>query len=335
MQRALGALLNTSDNRDIHIAAAVAPRPHPPVNITDISMLPVEDQRDKGTCVGQAEGKGHEYRDFRETGRVTRISKGFIYRECKKRDGYTGEGTSPRVAAQVLTDLGAPREDLVPDDNTLPYEKYMGVEASSDALKDARTRRIAGYAFCYTLDDVKQAIDVAGVMNATIMVGGWDGIPLRPTPKAGLHRILIYGYEDIDGDTRLYFRNSWGPKWALEGNGWFMWSQYCDELFDMMVYTDLPNDVLEEARATPYKFVSNRKPHDVAPDIIELQKRLAKEPGINGTPCYAFKKSGALYFGHYFGVSTERALRRYQASKGLPVTGRLDEQTLERLNLGN
>jgi len=332
MGKAFGAMLNSSDNRDIHIAAAVAPRPHQASNITDISMLPVEDQRDKGTCVGQAEGKGEEYRDFRETGKVTRLSKGFIYRECKKRDGYSGQGTAPRVAAQVLMELGVPREELMPDDNSLAYDAYMTLTASPDALKDAQTRRAAGYAFCYTLDDLKQAVDVAGVMNATIMVGGWEGIPLQRKPKAGLHRILVYGYEDVFGDTRIYFRNSWGDSWGEIGNAWFMWSEYSDELFDMMVYTDLPNNVLEEAQKIPFQFVSNRELYDKALDVIEIQKRLSVELDVRGLPCYDLKRKGVLHFGHFFGVSTARALRRYQAANGLTVTGHLDPQTVLHLN---
>lgn len=343
-ERAMGALLNSNDNRDIHISDAFPNKEHAPKLITDISMLPVEDQQDKGTCVGQAEGKGEEYRDLVENKAFTRLSKRFIYAECKKRDGNPSEGTQPRVAAQVLLEMGAPKVEFVPDDNGLPYKDYLAFDVSADALTDAKVRRVKGYAFCMNLNDIKTAIEVAGVFNASVAVGDWGKNPVQPKPRRGMHRIMVYGYEDTvtDGkpDTKIFFRNSWGNGWRDKGNGWFLWSQYEDFIFDMMVYTDLPNKAVEDAKSTPYQFTRVLHTGMTGTDVTELQKRLQKETAFDGAACYTFTERGVPYFGTYFGVATENAVKRYQKTNGLVSEGtwqttgfgQLGPSTMAKLN---
>lgn len=316
-EKGLGAVRNLEDNRDIHIASVVETIAHPPINITDISFLPVEDQQDKGTCVGQGEGKGEEYRETKEKGGIfTRLSKRFIYTQCKLRDGSAQQGTQPRIAAKVLTESGTPREILVPDNNSLPYDQYLAVIVNNDILTDASSTRVKGYVFCYTLDDIKTAIDHAGIMHITMEVGNWNSLPVKAAPYRGDHRIMLFGYEDAlnNGvpDTKIYFRNSWGAAWGDNGNGWFWWSQYSVHVSDMMVYTDMPDTVIDYAKSQQYKFTRELQVGSRGVDVTELQKRLTKEIAQDGHPCYLYGSYTA-----YFGLNTQQAVQRYQVVKGI------------------
>lgn len=319
-----GALLNPIDSRDVHIAQVVAEARHPEKNITDISALPVENQLALGTCVGQSEGKGREWDEYKESNKLTRLSKRALYRACKLVDGYNGEGTYPRTAAKILKDYGIPTEDLVRDINNLSHEAYLSIDVYTDERKQsASAYRIGGYAFCYTLNDLKTAIDEKGTMNATVQVGDWpsNGKDIRPKPNRGFHRILIYGYEDFGTDTKIYFRNSWGEEWGDNGNGWFMWSDYENFVFDMMVYTDVPNEIIEYVKQTPFAFTRTLKLGMSGEDVKQLQMRLAKEVAEDGSPCYRYTDGGTLYFGTYFGTNTRDAVKRYQILKGIVSSG--------------
>lgn len=360
-KKGLGAKLNGDDTRDIpiaKIALGIDTAIHPSKNITDISNLPVEDQEDKGTCVGQAEGKGEEEREYRENGVVVRLSKKFIYKQCKLIDGLDAEGTYPRIAAQILFQKGAVKESLVPDTNSVPYAEYMKADVeSSMILTDASSKRVKGYSFPYSLDDVKTGIDIAKTVNASHQVGDWNTLPVKPTyangTNRGWHRVTWYGYEDskngkID-DTKIYFRNSWGLNWGKgkttadknllkNGNGWFWWSEYSAYVQDMIAYVDMPNEIIDYAKSLVYVFTRDLEKGDQGTDVIELQKRLATEPAKDGLMCF---RGGA--YDVNFGPLTEQAVQRYQlvkgiVSRGTPSTtgyGRVGPKTRETLNGGN
>lgn len=344
-----GAELNAPDSRNISIETVAAARGiglnvHSKKNITDISMLPVENQGAHGTCVGQAAGKAQEYRDYKETGKVTRLSKRFIYKSCKNRDGYNGQGTYPKIEGQVLADLGSPKEELVPDNNNLSYDAYMNVNVDvPEILTEASGRRTKGYAYATTLDEIKTGIDMEGTLNASLQVGDWHELPVKPIEKDGSnngwHRILLYGYEDITGDTKIYFRNSWGTAWARgkntadrklikQGDGYFMWSDYKNGYArDIMVYTDMPNEIIDYVKSLDYKFTRTLRRGMSGTDVQELQKRLAREKDTKGQPLFKHPT-----FTTYFGSVTDAAVRKYQELNGLKPDGIVGKNTRAKLN---
>lgn len=345
--RATGAVLNEPDNRDIHIVAAVGvTASHPAKNITDISALPVENQLAHGSCVGQAEGKGAEHREYKESGVFTRLSKRDLYAQCKREDGNPfGQGTQPRIAAKILTSRGIAKALLVVDDNTLPYLDYLAVPITDEILTDASTYRAKGFAFGYNLDDIKTAIDVEGVMNATMQcdVSLWNTLPVKPSARQEYHRVLFYGYEDANNagrpDTKIYYRNSWGEGWGNGGNGWFWYSEYAAFLFDMVVYTDMPNEVINHAKKQAYIFASDLELGMTGTAVMELQKRLFKELAADGLPCFRYPNATTPTFTNYFGTYTRDAVKRYQSKNGIaglftPGYGRVGPKTRAALNAG-
>lgn len=348
-EKNFGVELNSIDDRNIRItdvfpAQAADVSSLPDKIITDISALPVENQLGLGTCVGQAEGKGQEHRDLIETGKFTRVSKRFVYEQSKERDGNPNiQGTWPSITAKVLKDLGTPREELVPDINTLSHEDYCKVEITDEIKTDASARRVAGYAYAYTLDDIKIAIAQKGVMNATLSVGDWSHLPVKPGSPSNLHRIMIFGYEKVGEDWKIYFRNSWGEGWGENGNGFFMWSEYEHGVFDMMIYTDMKNEIIDYAKAQKYRFTRVLHIGMSGTDVMELQKRLRDEIAFDGAPCYGYAVNGKPFFSTYFGNNTQEGVRRYQKTHGIVSSGdwrstgygQLGPKTIAALNADN
>lgn len=339
--KGLGAVLNPEDPRDIPLALVQAPVALPRKFTTDLSDFPVEDQKKNGSCVGQAEGKCVEYFDKKETKALTKISNRFVYGECKKLDGIPHlEGTYPRIAAKVLMETGACREDLINDDDSLPHAEYIKYDVNEAITLDAYLRRVGGYAFVAPIaNDIMQAIYQNGVVGATMNVGDWGDLPVKPTPYRGRHRILLFGFEQRKNkgkdDVRFYFRNSWGKNWGDDGNGYFWYSDYKDHLFDIMAYTDIPNEILEERKESNYAFTYDLDRGATGPVVLELQRRLKEEPAQDGLPCF---RGGD--FAPIFGPLTEAAVQRYQCANGLvcsgtPTTtgyGRLGPKTRASLN---
>lgn len=356
IERALGANLNDPDARNIRYETVAAAKGidtaiHPKENITNTDDLPVEDQGVHGTCVGQAEGKGQEYRDKKETGVLQRLSKKFIYKNCKDRDGYPGQGTYPKIAAKVLTELGTPIEALLPDKNNVTYDEYMNVNVEDPVLKtEASARRTKGYTQALTLDEVKTAIDKEGTFNASMQVGDWSKLPVKPKrtdgSNRGWHRIMVKGYKDAKNgnkdDTKIYFRNSWGTNWARGtntedrkmlkyGDGWFWWSEYYPTyLRDMQVYTDIPNEIIDYAKSQGYTFTKTLRKGSRGTEVMELQKRLDKEIAYDGKKCYVDTGYDTI-----FGSLTEQSVKRYQQTKGLKADGIVGRNTRAKLNENN
>lgn len=354
-ERKLGSLLNTEDNRDISLATVagaigVDVSTHPSKNITDISMLAVEDQMQNGSCVGQAEGKDAEFQNYIETGKVTRLSKRALYAMCKATDGVAGEGTYPRIAASIRVSTGVPSTLLVMDDNSLPHDQYIKVDITPEIKTDASATRSKGYSFVNTLEELKTAIDLTKAFNATLFVGDWSTLPVKPTfsngTNRGTHRIWVFGYEDVAGDTKIYYLNSWGINWATgknsadrklleKGIGYFMWSEYQAYFRDAIVYLDMPNEIIDYVKGQQYIFPRQLQRGMQGTDVMELQKRLDKEIAFDGQKCYV-----ADYYDVHFGALTEKSVQRYQKTKGIvssgtPATtgyGRVGKLTLAVLN---
>lgn len=243
-----GAVPNPFDPRDIPVTSFQPAGVTPPVFFTNISWMPVENQLNNGSCVGHAESLIVKYFDQVENKRILDVSPRFLYSACKKQDNYEGQGTYPRVAAKILKDLGCATEETVPNDNWLPHSEYINVSFTEDILEDAKPQKVKGYAFVPAAREALKSYLVQNkLMTLTLPVGDWSQPEVKPGNN-GYHRILVYGYLDEGNDTRFFFRNSWGSHWGINGNGQFLFSDFQGKILDVHVYTDIPNEVLEEAK---------------------------------------------------------------------------------------
>lgn len=335
-QGGLGAFVAPEDNRRIPVSAVQTPVARPRSFRAPDDDVPIEDQGQLGTCVGEAEGGEVEVREKKDIGEVIPVSKLDPYRQSKAIDGIpTIQGTFPTITAGIKIKRGVISKKLSPDVRGLTHEETTRIPAyTQEQLDDAGLRVAAGYAFVpEDLESMLQAIFQNWTYTATLAVGDWSRLPVKAAPFRGHHRIRINGYEEIRNakdelvDAKIFFRNSWGKNWAkgmtaadraaLEnGNGYFLWSEYKLQIFEQIVYTDVPMDLILKARATPYIFTQTLKRGSAGPEVIELQKRLAKEKAKDGSPCFQGTEFVAT-----FGPKTEAAVQRYQIVKGIVLSG--------------
>lgn len=337
--RAMGACLSQIDPRAIMISRVQAPVKRPAQYYFDDSKIPTENQMANGSCVGQAEGGEVECRELKDTKIVTPVSKRWLYGQCKKVDGFSGEGTFPTIAADIKVKKGVPKKDFCPDDNTLIHSEYIKLPADSAEIKeDAAIRVAAGYAYVpANLEDILQAIFQNGTYTATMQCGDWGTMPVKPTPSRGNHRIRFNGYREIPGDAIIFFRNSWGPAWAAarpgfeltaeekervaRGDGFFLFSEYHNFIFEQIAYTDIPYAMIMEARNKKYVFTRDLEYKMSGTDVMELQKFLVKQAAVDGLPCFRYPSATSQTFTTYFGIQTRAAVERYQVKNGIAKKG--------------
>lgn len=298
---ALGAVQSPPDHRDIYLGQLGLPIAVPTSFFVDIAQLPVENQRKIGCCVGCAAAKYKQKLDQKDTNMVMPWSYRFLYALAKCRDGSPGEGTIPRLVAKILTNDGCPTETDCPDDTTLDHETFVyqrqEVNIPKSAFANAYIAKTSGYAFVNNdIDSIKQAIFNNNGLIMLVQVGkewwtavqgynSWqpeDVLPVRPPQQVvSGHEIYVYGYQDTPTDTKIYFRNHWSDKWADQGNGYFLYSQYKPYITEMITFTDIPNTLLENAHSQElsfkHDFTQPMALGDAGSEIQALQRALMME----------------------------------------------------------
>lgn len=323
-----GAYESPVDTRDISIAQVQMPVSIPREYKTDISMLPVENQLSLGTCVAQSTMKLVQYYIYKKTGKITDLSARAIYKWAKEQDGLPAgmQGTYPSVIAKVITKLGIPLANFLPNFNWLSHSDFIGSELAIGGKEDALTRVLGGYAFVPAdFEAIKQAIYQNGVITGVTDVDtNWfAGIIKKLTNLIGRHNTLWVGYDAFG----IYGRNSWGG-WIgkifgffnlNDGEFYFKWEDYKNNVYDIIAYVDIPEKLIEDTKKN-YIFYNNLKVGSTGPEVIELQKRLNKEQGT------------FLVTDGKFGTGTRNVLIQYQLDHQLIGDGTLGALTRAKLN---
>lgn len=336
-----GAFPSPYDYRDIPIAA-VSPvaTAYPASHFVDVTALPVWYQRKIGACVGHAAAKYKQKLDHLETGTIIALSARFLYALAKCRDKYAGEGTYPRLVAQILKDHGCATEATVPNDTNLDHESYVYGRAEARipaaAWKDAEPFKIGGYAFANVKDagELKSAIiNHSGAMLLMRLgeewwkksngVSSWlakDIVPLRaPKSIVGGHEVYLYGYEDVieNGKTRtkFYIFNSWSADWGDKGTAYFYHDEYSPWLDEAITLVDVPNEIKDQLKKLPTKedfrfnFKKELKKGQTNADVTALQTALMIDGTFSRDLFATLLKDNAL---GYYGTTTAKALYDYQ-----------------------
>lgn len=275
-----GALRNPIDNRDVTIAMVQAPMALPSKHITDISMLPVLNQRQLGACVGHAVASMMAYQNFKETGKYVYLSPRYIYAMAKKIDGATQQGTFPRVAGSVALNKGCSIESLVKNDTTLSHADYINVTETKHIIDNAKIYKTSGYVSIPVDDNsIKQAIYANGVITISVGCGEITQKEIKPGTTNGAHYILLYGFEDMGNYTKYYSLNSWDKTWGDNGKWTFSSKDFKGFMYDAMVFTDIPNNVIEEAKAK-YKYFSEKEVVGLNPDLVKMLDKAREIAGV-------------------------------------------------------
>lgn len=251
----LGFVPSPYDYRDVPLSAVQPTIVIPEAYKTDISKLPIWNQRKIGACVGHASAKGKQEQELEETSFVIPFSARFVYALCKSQDGLSGEGTFYRQAMKILQKYGCCTENLLPNDTTLTHADYIDLtKIPKEAYDEALKYCIKSYVqvLPLTFDTLKQAIYQNKIVLLGVLVGKewWTDIfgfttwakdkilPLRP-PEVVVsgHAILAYGYDK----NYIYFLNSWSDQWGDKGTGWFG-KDYEPFLSEAWTAIDLPDN---------------------------------------------------------------------------------------------
>lgn len=279
-----GALRNPIDKRDIRIASFQAPVDIPKKYETDVSKLPIWDQQETSSCVGHALAKLVQLLNLLDEGKVVDHSPRYIYANAKKIDGIPNDdGTYPRVGASIVVGKGVATRKTVSDDPSVGETIYKSYTPDAIADNEAKQYKARGYAM---VDIEPMAICQAIYQNkgvvGSLSVGNWRVQPVKPGSEDSLHYTIWYGYEIKKDKTIIKGINSWGKDWGKLGKFTFVAEEHMPKIYDVIAVTDIPNNILEEARAQ-YKWFSQE---EVAKAGLEpkFMKLLDKAREVAGIP---------------------------------------------------
>ena len=335
IERGTGTFLNEHDDRDIFVdefIPTVSSSVLPVEFLPDQSHLTVYDQGKLGTCVAHQIATEKQDQEYREINKKMDFSRRYIYSLTRKQIGLpdSNEGLYPRSADKMLVSKGiAPEKDLPETAKT--HAEYVAIDIPASTILNAFKYRVAdNFAFVAVNEAaIKQALINFKGVGCSMPYGAWwkmkRGVDVLGTPDAekitGWHRIRLNGYRTVKGRLQLRFQNSHGKDFGKKGLAFFDFEAFRPFIRDLSVYTDVPSTLLEQVKELPYAFNLDLRRGMSGYDVLQLQKRLAKE-GLFG-----FEPDGN------FGPRTERAVKDYQTKyKITPVSGYVGPKTRAKLN---
>lgn len=327
----LGAFEDQADNRNIPLATIQSPMDLPLEFETDLSMFPVFDQGQLGTCVAHAFAITKMYLDYLEDKKILPYSRRFLYAMTRwyQKTDTTTQGLYPRQAAKVMSTIGMIVESPK-DDNTMSHEEYckgfVDEYNKNGLLKEIALKQRSG-TFAFPLRDKQsfaQAIYQNKLVTASIGID-WskienDGTTHAPKNVIGLHMVVFCGRVMHNGVLCFKYRNSWGEYWGTNGYGFVPVDEIESLLWDAIVFVDVPNDLIERAKNMQFIFTTPLQQGMSGNAVKQLQKRLISYGLLQGTA------DGS------FGNKTLQAVKDFQALKGLPTTGLVGAMTCKELN---
>lgn len=313
----LGGKEKPVDPNDIQLGAAGVPVYTHPAVLTNKAAwaAPVEYQGKQPACGAHSGAK------LKGLARGKRFSPRAQWSDLKSFDGWAiDDGTDIRSIFKSITkNLGAVEFDLYGNDVSLPAQEYA--KALTAALRQAGVKYTGdGYGFITdrSFRGLKQFITDHGPTIVLMRVNerfwkaangknSWaekDILPLAPPsaqfPNISGHFVIAHSFDE----KRIYFINSFGEEWGLDGHGYFE-EDYMPQINDAGALFTL-------------QFKKDLYVGMVDPDVVRLQKYLNDHgfkvavvgPGSPGKET------------DYFGALTEMAVRKLQTAANIkPVSG--------------
>lgn len=310
----MGAYESPQDARNIDISTV-----QQPISIPDEfeTILPaVENQGSKGKCVGSGMHKIAEL--YLSKDNSLDLSDDDLYEQCKLIDGIPDmSGTYPSIGAKVLCTYGV-----------ATVEAYNSKDSTK--IKESRAKhKMDGYAFvpadfnviCQTIYQ-KKAIGAAFLIDTN----WFNGKITKVLKSIGRHYTVLKGYK-MSSKT-LKGRNSWGVGWigyiagivnssVKSGEFEVLWDDVKDTIGDIIAFTYIPPQILEEVKKTNYRFTSDMKLGSSGYEVTKLQERLGISPTTG-----------------YFGQITKAKVIEYQIKNNIQNTGTVGPVTRKSLNVG-
>lgn len=188
------------------------------------SLLPVQNQGERGTCLAFAVTAAHEMRRFVDVDVLEDLSEEVLYWGCRQVDGNDEYGTSFPSAGAALSRWGQPDEAFWPYDSARD-ETSSTYAPPTDALDPRHCHKTTLRSIPARWDEIRQALVNGYVVALGIRIGlgffwtadGQIPLPVSEDELRDGHAVLIVGYEE---DQTLIFRNSWGSRWGDQGYGY-------------------------------------------------------------------------------------------------------------------
>lgn len=325
----LGGFKSPEDYRDVDLAS-VAPPPteFPDSFFVDVSMLPVWMQNQIGACTGHAGAKYLQKLKYDESNTLTNLSARFPYAIAKCLDKIDGEGTFPRLIAQIFQKYGCATEATMPNNTLLDHETYVyhrNLKAIPQAAyNEAAQHKIKSYAFPgVTAEGLQNAIiNSKGCMLLMEVGPTWwtamdghvtwqapDILPLRqPKNITGGHELYLYGYDHVNGRLRFWVFNCWSANWAENGMGYFYYTDQQPDIIESITFVDLPDDLLNHLKELPapntftHNFTKPIQYGNTGDEVKALQTALYMDGELKVDPSQ---------FGTY-GPKTQAAVKAFQ-----------------------
>lgn len=316
-----GYIESPLDTRDISFATVAKNTNIPEKYFTDVSKLPILDQRRLGACVGHAFANYINYFELQE-GRKPEVSARYIYAMCKLLDGLQGEGTFPRVGANVLKNFGASSTSFVPNDTRLSHSEYIKINGKNDAS----LRKIKAYAFVpNNIEMVKQAIFENKVIGIAIKT------------NRAYHYVLAYGYDE----EYIYYVNSWGKFWGNRGLGKISIEKELFDARDIITLVDITPEQLEEAKQpTKWKYFAEHEVYKLDKKLVDMLDKAREIAGIpfvitSGfrTPEHNARVGGEPNSAHLRGLAAD--LRCRNSEERFAIVNALLKVGFNRIGIGS
>lgn len=254
MERKWGYIHSEEDSRDYKFSTISKARSLKESVDLRKNMSAVEDQKDIGSCVANANVGALEYLHARRMARrwfckddttrdYSRLYNYWFGRDIGRySDPTIDSGMSIRNSIKALDLYGIPKEKYWPYDT----EKWS-VKPSQKAQKKAKLRTVSDY---YRIDNPGQILEAlsrelpvtfgfqvpVSFMSQQVADTGMFEMPEPNERTIGGHAVLACGY-DTTKDLVLV-RNSWGADW---GQGGYVWMPF--KFFDPISYDAHVNEV--------------------------------------------------------------------------------------------
>lgn len=202
----------------------------PAVDIKDIpesqrlwEWMQVEDQKQQGSCQGNARTSAEELALWRQSrGTIVQLSRQFAYITSQQVDGIRGDrGSTMEGGAKASQKFGSCLESFA------PYTGQYYTNFSQEAYTDAKRRTLTTFSRLDNYDEVLRWL-VHGIGGVVIGIG-WNG-SCEPDDRGcienyrgggGGHALALLDWSktlsDAGGRPYIDMYNSWGKRWGRNG----------------------------------------------------------------------------------------------------------------------
>ena len=216
MKHFFGALKPKVDTRDYRLRAGASEFPE---TYSCENLPPVKNQRSVSSCVAHATAAILEMFNKTETGKFIPLSTNFIYGMQGVAFGRLESGMYLRDACKIVKEYGNATEASIGGNIEQPKcTEWLKEKLNDNVYEEAQNYKVASYAKCKTINDIKHALINYGPVLGSIK---WYNkytlkdkiITFDKNVDYGYHAIMICGWNK----NGWICQNSWGRNWNGDG----------------------------------------------------------------------------------------------------------------------